>query len=518
MSTLILYDTTGAWGWLGEIYAIMTANLASRFGDGAWTAQPVANYTAGQTNQFTATIYIGSTYDEPLPNAFLDDVLSASRPVIWMGANIWQLTARRSSDSFVFRNDYGWVWAGYDSSAVARVDYKGQQLKRYGSNQAGIMDYSMLTGAGAPTILATAVRSDASSSSFPWALRASSTPRSNLTYIGEVPFVYMSEGDRYLAFCDLLFDVLAPTTPTTRRALLRIEDISPADDPTPLYDIADYLASQGVPFGFQVNPLYLDPNGYYNGGVPKTIRLVDAPDMLDAMAYLQSKGGELLAHGYTHQYSNIANPYTGVSDDDAEFYRLTLNADQSVNYVGPVAEDSAAWAAGRITSMMNEFSAAFSSDSSISSYSSYGVTPILPTVWTAPNYAASAADYIQFSTMFKSRSERCLYFKGILSGGSPDPTYMAGQYFPYVIPKDVYGGKVLPDTLGGIEPQALGVNKARLPADLIADAQRNLVLRDAWASWFFHPSDWDLGPNMYLQTMVAGLKNLGYTFVRFSSL
>ena len=32
MTALVLYDTTGQWGWLGEIYGIMTANLVSHFG------------------------------------------------------------------------------------------------------------------------------------------------------------------------------------------------------------------------------------------------------------------------------------------------------------------------------------------------------------------------------------------------------------------------------------------------------------------------------------------------------
>ncbi len=201
------------------------------------------------------------------------------------------------------------------------------------------MTYSMLAGAGAPATLATAVRSDGST--FPWAVRAAAAPKSNLTYIGEVPFVYMTEGDRYLAFCDLLFDAFAPATPVTKRALLRIEDISPNDDPTPLKAIADYLFAQKVPFGFQVVPTYLDPNGTYNGGVRQTIRLKDTPNLLAAMAYMQQRGGTLLAHGYTHQYSNVANPYTGVTGDDAEFYRLTLNADQSVNYVGPLPGNSA---------------------------------------------------------------------------------------------------------------------------------------------------------------------------------
>jgi len=53
-----------------------------------------ASYKTGQLKQYTAAIYIGSTYDEPLPTAFLDDVYGATTPVIWAYDNIWQLTAR----------------------------------------------------------------------------------------------------------------------------------------------------------------------------------------------------------------------------------------------------------------------------------------------------------------------------------------------------------------------------------------------------------------------------------------
>jgi chitodextrinase len=68
--TLILYDSTGPYAWLGESYATLTANLSSHFG--AWTAMPVTNYRAGQLSGFGAVVYIGSTYDEPIPLAFLD--------------------------------------------------------------------------------------------------------------------------------------------------------------------------------------------------------------------------------------------------------------------------------------------------------------------------------------------------------------------------------------------------------------------------------------------------------------
>ena len=197
------------------------------------------------------------------------------------------------------------------------------------------------------------------------------------------------EGDRYLAFCDLLFDTLAPTTTIRHRALVRLEDIDPTYDPTVLRNVANYLSSQGVPFGFQMIPYYTDPLGYYTGGVPETIRLRDAPALVNAIRYMQQHGGVLIEHGYTHQYSNVANPYTGVTGDDCEFFRLTLNPDFTLNYLGPVPEDSAAWATNRVTAAAQEFAAA-------------GLAA--PGMFTFPSYLASATDW-KGKTAFHSRVE-----------------------------------------------------------------------------------------------------------------
>jgi uncharacterized protein YdaL len=482
-TTLVLYDTTGEWGWLGELYAMMVANLASHFG--SWTALPVASYTAGKLNAYTAVVYIGSTYGEPLPSAFLNDVLATTKPVIWAYDNIWQLVSYSPS----FSTTYGWMWSGFDTSSVAQVNYKGQQLKRYALNAGGIMNYS--TVGSSVTVLANAVRSDGST--FPWALRSK-----NLTYIGENPLQYISEGDRYIAFCDLLFDALAPTTATRHRAMVRIEDINPASDPTQLRSIADYLASENVRFGFGVSPVYQDPLGTYNGGVAEAIQLRNAPTVISALQYLQSKGGVMIEHGWTHQYANVPNAYNAVSGDDFEFYRVTENSDHTLNYQGPVSEDSTAWTTNRINSAGREFRAS-------------GL--VVPTIFEFPHYSGSAVDAQVVAQAFPTRYERTLYFSGLFSNGNIDYTRLAGQYFPYVV-RDVYGSKVLPENLGSIEPDPFFQFPTRFPADIIADAQRNLVVRDGFASFFNY---WD-NDISYLKTTIQGIKSLGYTFVSPSSL
>jgi len=170
-----------------------------------------------------------------------------------------------------------------------------------------------------------------------------------------------------------------------------------------------------------------------------------------------------------------------------------MNSDNTLNFQGPVAEDSLAWAQGRFASAAQLFEAA-------------GFT--LPQFMTFPSYAASAADYTAANGYFTAAAERRLYFTGLLSGQPINYTRLAGQYMPYTV-RDVYNMKVLPDTLGGIEPLPYFSYPARPPADIIADAQRNLVVRDGWASFFYHTYD----SINYLKQTVTGLKGLGYTFV-----
>jgi uncharacterized protein YdaL len=477
-NTLVLYDTTGPWGWLGELYAMYGANLVSHFG--SWTAKPVVDYAAGELEGYSAVLYIGSTYDEPLPTAFLDDVYNTSKPVVWIYDNIWELTARQPG----FQAKYGWSWWQFDTSSISSVVYKGRSLTRYAANASGIMSYSFLDPTRASTV-GEAVR--ANGSRFPWALRSG-----NLTYVGENPFTYTSESDRFMVFADLLFDALAPATPPRHRALVRIEDITPASDPADLRRIADTLARAGVPFGFGVSPLFQDPNGVLGG--PTSLPLRNAEAVASAIRYMQTKGGVLVEHGYTHQYGSVSNPYNAVSGDDFEFYRVTENPDHSLTFVGPVPEDtSPAWTDGRITASNTEFAAS-------------GVSQ--PTIFEFPHYAASADGYRAVAARFSTRWERSLYFSGVLRGGEVDHSRFIGQMLPYNV-RDVYGSVVLPENLGSYEAEWFYIFPPRPVAAILADASRNLVVRDGFASFYFHP----FYPTTVLRQIVNGIKARGYTFV-----
>jgi uncharacterized protein YdaL len=480
--TLVLYDYTGRWRWVGELDGIFTANLAGHFGP--VDTKPVSQYRSGELDGYAATIYVGSTYGDRLPAAFLDDVLRTQRPVLWIADNIGELEDRAGD----FPKRYGWRSSVLDHSPVAEVRYKGATLTRWTRQSDGIMKYGTLD-ASRVRVLATAVRADGST--FPWAVRSR-----NLTYVGEVPYRYTSETDRYLIFADLLFDALAPKTHERHRALVRLEDINPISDPADLRAAADYLHSQGIPFGFGVSPYYRDPQGHDDA--PHELLLRNAPKVVAALKYLERRGGVLVDHGYTHQWDGGSNPYDGVTGDDVEFYRVLESPSGQVRDVGPLpGDDSPEWAEHRIAAAEREFAAS-------------GLPR--PTIFEFPHYVASDHAYRAAARYFAVRWERSDYFAGLLQ---PPVQYkhVEGQFFPYPV-HDVYGSKVLPENLGSIAPSTWHTYKARLPADLIRAAKANLVVRDGFASFYFHP----YLPLRYLKRTVAGLEALGYRFVRPNSL
>ncbi|NII74473.1 uncharacterized protein YdaL [Dyella sp. SG562] len=484
-NTLVLYDSTGAWAWLGEAYAVMAANLVSH--GSKYTLHTAASYTAGELNNYTGLVYVGSTYDEPLPTAMLDDVLATTKPVLWMNDNIWQLAARSPN----FAAQYGFSPMFFDFSNTLTVTYKGVAIQR---NALAVPSGLLQTSITDPTkATAVAVATNDTGGTVNWA-----TKGANLTYIGEIPFSYIGMNDRYLIAADLIGKVSNPSMLARKRALVRIEDVNATDDPAALRAIADYLSSKGVPFTVAVIPYYLDPKGFYNNGVPQAIHLSQARNVVSALKYMQSKGGTILMHGYTHQYSNVANPYSGVSADDFEFYRSHISPDNYVLYDAPPAEDSASWTQGRITKGLMDFAAA-------------GF--LAPTIFEPPHYAASAVDYKVINSMFSARYDRGLYAggwcpNGACGTGTPDYTKIYGQFFPYLV-RDVYGSVVIGEQLGNVETEAFNNNPARLPADILASANVNTVVQDSVQSFFFHPY---VNIN-YLKQIVEGLQGMGYTFV-----
>ena len=479
--TLVLYDTSGPWGRLGEIYATFTANLAGHFG--TFDAEPVSSYRAGQIGRHAATIYIGSSFGERLPAAFLTDAAATQLPFMWVGYGVQDLIGSPSGP-----RRYGWTVEPEDTTdLVTSVRYKGERFTRQTIGRGGLIGVHILDPARVK-VLATAEKADGRTA--PWAVRAG-----NLFYVAENPFAYMSESDRYLIFADLMFDMLAPATPRRHRALVRIEDVGPDSDPGELRAVADFLVSEHAPFAVSVYDSYRDPLHRQGGRV--RLDLAQAPQLVAALRYMQERGGTLIMHGHTHQFGAKLNPYSAVSADDFEFFSSHLNKAGYVIYDGPVSGDSEAWATARLRKGLAGWAAA-------------GLPR--PTIFEFPHYAGSAEDYRAVSRLFAARYDRALYFGGVISGRPADLSTSSGQFFPYPV-TDVYGSRVLPEDLGNHELTSFNHNPPRLPKDILAAARRNLVMHDAFASFYHHPF-LDIA---LLKETVRGLKAEGYTFVSVES-
>lgn len=476
LHTLVLYDGAGPSAGFAELDATKLVNLVSHFGD--WTAHPIDTYRSGELLAYGATIFLGAVAGGTLPPAFLDDVLHASRQVMWINADIDQLQAR---DASLWRSRYGFTSRGADLAQAVQVRYRGATLPVSQTSDAGLTRISIDQPTKA-SALATAVRSDGTT--LPWAVRSG-----NLIYVAEDPLPYLGVGnDRYLALADLLFEALNPAAPEQHRALIRLEDVGPTTDPVKFRAVVDYLSGRGVPFSVAVYPVFRDPNGTSGDGTDITVRLSERPALVAALKYATEHGGDLVLHGYTHQYAAKNNPNNGRSGDDAEFYLSHLDGNQQVQLDGPVPEDSRAWVLGRL-------------DQALADLSNAGLPR--PTMFEFPHYMASAADYAAARQRFPFRYERTLYFPGLLSGTQIDDAKRGWQFFPYAV-RDVYGMGVIPENLDYVASDG-----STIPG-MLETARSNLVVRDGVASFFYHPF---LGVGN-LPRLVDGLRAMGYTFVR----
>jgi uncharacterized protein YdaL len=465
---LVLYDTFGRYASYGRQAGILAANFASHFARPV--RRPVNSYRRGEMTRYRAVIYVGTSYGQRLPRAFLSDVRTGRRPVLWLGGNAHQLT-----DAAYVRN-HGWQ-AGPDVVGHFRaVVYRHVHLTISNNDLNGIE----VVHRRHLKVLGVAVAADGRR--VPWAVRSG-----KLTYVAEVPLDSEGGRDRSFAVADMMAGLFGPVR-HRHRILIRLEDVGPAADPAQLRQIADLFAADRIPFSVAVYPLYLGPA---NQHPRERIPLKDRPQVVDALKYMLSVGGTLVLHGYTHQLGDKLNPNNGESGEDFEFYRVHYNARHDLIYDGPVTKNSAAWSRHRIKLALAGIRAA-------------GLPR--PQLWQFPEYGAAPADYRVAASMFVARFERVSYADG--PPGHVDLATLTEQTPPYLV-RDIYGGPVLPETLGYVVgPHIPKAGPGSIGA-ILAAAAAEKVVRDNVAGVYYHPF-LGTGP---LRRLVDGLRHEGYRFV-----
>jgi uncharacterized protein YdaL len=511
-STLILYDNpqNDPYSKLGLIYAIMLRNLLGHFNTTV-TIEPVQNYTAGQIGNTTATFYIGDYYNNPLPTAFMSDVMTAKNTVVWFKYNLWEIAW---NSAYAFTQTYGINFlglAGLNATPSSSnpnpgfydtVTYKNMSMVKYYAYDASSGTVNADPDIGLTSVANAAlaqslvtVTNSTTGATAPYVIRSG-----NFWYFADNPFSYIGPTDRYLVICDILHDILKTGAPVNHRALVRLEDLDAYTTTSSMKTLTDYLYGRHIPFTMATIPLYTDPNGYYNGGVPETIHLSAATGLKSALNYAVVRGGSIVLHGYTHQYDSTPNVQNAVSGNDYEFWYAVQNR--------PVDEDSVQWAQGRMQDGLQEFA-----------NNGYQVAG-----WGAPQYQMSPLASQAAAAQFKTTYQRAVYYTATnpqIGTGAANQDFSAGQFFPYIINKDYYGERIIPENLGSIQYNICNIDPFSCVAytwqQVLTNAQYALVVRDGFASFFFHPywlePDLNLPAMSDFKSLVSGVTSLGYTWV-----
>lgn len=478
---LIVYDANEASAWVGEIYAQQLSNLLSRFKVRV-AKIPADSYRPGLIDRYDATFYLGLIYDAPLPEAFREDVRIAKRPVCWLGYNLWQVSWRtpggESDPEFSERTGLKFI----------HLDGRGYSQIRYGN--------SLLAKNALEPIVARVSITDPSKAI---AKATAVGPAGELPYIvrGGAGFWFVADNpmaaidayrpnDRLLAFADTLQDVLGVQAETENRAIVRIEDVRPTEDPVRLRLLADICAQEGVPFTVSVIPDYRDPNTVWPGG-PRRLTVAESAEFQAALRYMEEKGGTLLMHGTTHQLEGMKNAWNGVSGEDFEFFQIALDANGNAQWVGPVPGDSGRWAGERVDQGLDLLRQA----------------GFRPKGWVTPHYVASPADYAEFAKRFDYSLCRGMTF----ATGADGTLYGLQQLAPWPI-VDAFGMRRIPETLGYVDPN--GQSGLANNGWYMSERARALkAVRGGWAGCYIHPF---LEPD-HLRGLIRSIKVEGFRFV-----
>ncbi len=540
----VYYDHGPEGYWMGRTYAVFTQNLLGHFPELQQIIAPIETYKKNDIESCRATIYIGSYFNNTIPAAFFEDFQNTKKNVAWLGYNVWNLATDK-------------IW-GFKYQALTQlnktildyklmptfykwINYKGETFFKYGgwskTNPTDFLagfEMSALVPLDSVTpvenlgteILATAIH-NGTNEILPYILR-----NQNHFYVADVPFSFMHEADRYLVFADLLFDILnLPPRHNTRNALIRIEDVHPLMPIDLLYLFTNTLAANQIPINISIIPFFFDPLKFYDRkDNQEFVGASEVPEFVGWINAVKKLKGKFIWHGVTHQYERQRNPHDGVSGSDFEFW----DAIQST----PVSKDSAPWVLNRLYDGFNELNK----------------INIHPKIWLTPHYQASTLDYYLFARVFPWNIGRVIYynfeFKSEPAPQNPDYWFTDldqlkqkkriadlskiqiqttavkwnGQAFPYEIYGDIHGQKIIPENLGNSQPfENEHVLIPRSVEEMIADAKRNRVIRDVWASCFYHPflfEDYNsggrgsyFGDPSELVHLVTELKKLDYVFI-----
>jgi hypothetical protein len=399
-----------------------------------------ADYKPRQVFDFDRVVVVGNHAVTPLSTVVLQDLVHAGRPVLWLGYGVQHLPV--DMDEMM-----GFVAEFFaETTLPTAVEYKGQHLP------AKLETYALIR-LSRPTaeVLASYI---GGSEPIPYIVRGG-----DFWYVNGLPNLDSDYPDPAtdaptLVFADALHDFFGTTTPTSRRAVIRLEDVSVHIDPRVLTETVNFLSSEGIPFA-----LGLIPNQRFEDG--SIVSLRDRPEFVAAVRYAQDSGATIVLHGYHHTFG---------SGEDYEFWDEKRNA--------PLKGETWDSYAAKV-------------EDGIRILRDVGIEPRL---WETPHYAASDLAYEVFAH----------YFSHAIENREP------ASWLPYPIAPDEFGQVLIGENIGYLHPEEGWTVDAQLER-----ARLLQVVRDSWAVGFYHPANIPLSE---LKMLVSKLRDQNYTFIDLRSL
>lgn len=481
----VYYDNIPGAVGTKENSAIMLANLLGHFKSVRPTIRGALSYKNGEFQTCDFIIYIGGYFDSPLSQNFLNDLHNSKKRRLWIGFNIWKLENSVGREDF--KNIYGFNYhrvAGFGGTHITDIvpsfyqyfSYKGEVFEKYfyySQDQVVADPDIMIVKNESAKVISYAVHSKTKDST-PYILE-----KNNFFWVGDRGFSYIHEADRYLIIADLLFDFLQEAPERgPRKAFIRLEDIDPTYNLVALQKSIKILSERKAAFGISLIPRFVSEENV----IPQiNVSLLERPEFLKTIYWAQRAGGQILLHGYTHAAENIPNCPSLKSGDEFEFWDRCAWA--------PLPYDSEDYVHSRLIPALDLLKKA----------------RLRHKAWVTPHYLASPLDFKIFAQYFSRTIQRVLY----VSDKQKSTKYGASQFFPYTIYKDYYGQWVYPENLGFFSHEDPMSSARRM----VSNAKRNLVLRDTWASFFWHPFIGSNPKNLQaLDYAVKEIQALGYQF------
>lgn len=293
---------------------------------------------------------------------------------------------------------------------------------------------------------------------------------------GSYPLIFKNDNLYYVAansitgrLSDLvgetLFDFFG-TEKSPPKKLIRLEDIHPRSDPKLVKQVADYLAERDIPYAVTVVPVYTNPK------TGQRIHLSQAIELVEVLKEMQDNGASLIQHGYLHQYR---------ADETGEgFEYWDVNNDRPI-YQGKddevkLREDFASDEEYEdfIQNVGLPYEQKHIYNSIVDGVTEMTAEGLYPIAFEAPHYSMSQAGYKELSKYFTT------YIGQIqISDRTHDGTFVPVYESK---PAGLYGMKVIPETLGYINPKnSDAVDEMVKEADYVAQ------FSDSYLAFFYHP-------------------------------